>query len=354
MRRIDRIKEMHTKAFLGETDYIPLTIKVEDSDTKQFSAWDIVMNHELALEVGLDELKLYKQVNSDWVPNIDITNSYQDILVPSMFGAKLFNAKDFYPMPVPCINDIKQIRDYSLENINIYTPLMEQAIKHFDFLRLRVSEDIEVLAPTVTSPLDYAINMRGGDFYIDMLIQSEISQNFLMLLTELIIKEIKIFKEIAGEPNDSYITKRGLHFPGIRIACDSIVNLSPTMIQEFIFPVFKRLSQEFKRVLVHFCTSPAPSTHVLPTLMKCPYVTGVDNWQGYRTFFDDGGIDLLQEKLSICTDIPQDKLDEELKAPFFTQAKRRGGRGLFVSTSVSSINEGKELYHKWQELFLGK
>lgn len=344
------IKQRNREAFLAESDYIPLKIFILNPDLPNINRWEITMEPAKSLEFGLAENKYNRQLSTDWFPYL--TTYYQDIIIPSLFGAELFEEyKAQNPMPNPCFENIEQTDQFELDTMNIHMPLMDQALEHHRSLLDQVPDDIKVTAPTVTSPLDYAVNMLGGNFFMDMVTQPERVKRFLALITELIIKKIRLFKEISNEPDTEYITNRGLFLPGIRVACDSMVNLSPDMIEEFITPFFQRMAEEFTHVLVHYCTTPTPSGHVFDVLRNCPGIIGVDNWQGYRTFFTSQNERMLQDKLTILTDIPADMLWQELETPFFKDVKRKGGRGLIVSTVVSTVEEGQLLYDQWQAYF---
>ena len=346
----ETIRQRNRDAFLAESDYIPLKIMVPNPDLPKINRWEITMEPDKALEFGLAETRYCRELSTDWFPYL--TTYYQDILIPGLFGAELFDGfKDKNPMPKPCFEDIQEVDRFQLEDMDTRSPLMEQALDFHRTLLSQVPEDLEVTAPAVTSPLDYAVNMRGGDFFVDMVIEPERAKRFLALITELIIQKIRLFKDVSNEPDDEYLTNRGLFLPGIRVACDSMVNLSPAMIEEFMSPFFIRMAEEFTRVLVHYCTTPAPSGHVIGVLKKCPGVFGVDNWQGYRTLFKAEDEEMLQDQLTVLTDIPADKLWEELETPFFKDVKRKGGRGLIVSTTANTVDEGKCLYDQWQAYF---
>lgn len=48
--------------------------------------------------------------------------------------------------------------------------------------------------------------------------------------------------------------------------------------------------------MLHYCCKQAPSGHVLPALTQGNFVIAVDNWQGFKTFFNKEE-DMLQEKI---------------------------------------------------------
>ncbi len=345
--RFEEIRNIHEDAYLAKADYIPICIQVKNSEAVGISRWEAFLDPSKALMSWLNTIKQSRQVKSDWIPNITIY--YQYVLIPSLFGAKLYNAEGYNPIIKPFIDDDWSIKGLFCKDIEFSSDLIEKAVKHFSYLMERTHCDVVVIPPNPISPLDQALDMRGGDFYCDLVLEPELCLEFLMFLTELLIKQVKLFKRICNEPNDRHTTCRGQSYPGLRVAADSLVNLSPDMIRRFAFPVFERLATEFGRILVHYCTRPTPCSHVLPVLAECPYVTGVDNWQGYKTLFGENEKGMMQEQLSICTDISAANLLEELQEPFFTEVRRKGGRGLLLTVHADSVDEGKQIYDRWLE-----
>ncbi len=205
------------------------------------------------------------------------------------------------------------------------------------------------------SPLDYAVMMRGGDFYMDLILEPRLAAQFMEIIADVTISTIKIFKKELSEPLCKQTTIRGFHFPGIRLTGDAVVNLSPDLIRKFMFPIYDKFARELGEVMLHYCTSPAPSGHVIPVLIESGSVRCVDNWHGYRSFFGPDKKGYLQTKISFCTDLepasitPPQKLlfgDDE----FFTSVPRKGGRGIAATVTVSDIEEGRELYSRWLEV----
>ena len=60
-------------------------------------------------------------------------------------------------------------------------------------------------------------------------------------------------------------------------------------VRAMLIAFFKKFADEFGYVMLHYCSTPAYSGHILNTLIECPYVKCVDNWQGYKTLFNEQG-----------------------------------------------------------------
>jgi hypothetical protein len=160
----------------------------------------------------------------------------------------------------------------------------------------------------------------------------------------------------------------------VRVAADALVNLSPSMIREFCWPVFRRLEQELGKVLVHYCPAPGQKYyHVLKAVLECDSVLGVDT-SGGVDYFDspDNPMRLVPggtlfadcafasppkypNSASRSTNI--NRFQERELAQIedwllgdFMQLSRSGKRGLVLRTSVNTVEEGRELFAFWQHL----
>lgn len=345
---------LHQDAFMGKTDYIPLAIKVCAEKLTDFGVWDCMRNPEKLVKQFIlgnrDTLKL----NSDWIPVIE--SNFLELLIPSLYGAKSYESPGGLIDIRTCFDDITDTE--RIGEVDLNGGEMENALKHLRYLMANRIEGVEVLMSRFMSPMDYAVTMRGGDFYLDLMLEPELCEAFLNHLADTTIKVMKLFKKELNESMDSQITLRGFSFPGIRITGDSIVNLSPELIRKFTFPIFKKFADEFGQVMLHYCTTPAPTGHVLPVLAECPYVKCVDNWQGYRTFFGPKETFMHQDKISICTDLNTEELidldkffDEQ---PFYSKVPRKNGRGILATVYVQSLEEGQRLYYNWRNYFIKK
>lgn len=304
---------------------------------------------ELVVKDAIETQAPKLEYESDFVPFVE--SNFLECLVPSLFGATAYESAGGFIDVKPVFSDAEELE--KLKVPDLMGGMMPMALEHLRYVKDHAPEWLAVQTSRMLSPLDAAVVMRGGDFYLDLAAEPEIAVHFLDVLTETTIRVIKLMKDVIGQPYHEGITIRGLHFPGLRITNDAIVNLSPAMIQEMYFPCLKKFKAEFGYLMLHYCCKPAPSGHVLPALAQGNYVTAVDNWQGFQTFFQKEE-DMLQEKIAICTDLPFETLmnfeDYAKETPFFSQVHRKGGRGLTISTCAPSVEEAKRLWKKWQKL----
>ena len=343
------LKQLHYDVFAGKTDYIPLLIKIDNPGHGFKSDLECKNNPQYVIDNYHAQYGETLKLKSDIVPIIE--SDFTMTLVPSIFGASFHEVGGTYD-PKPLITDIRQTYDFG--EIDIYGGFFEKAMSHLRYLKANKPDEALLQITRFPSPLDLAVVLRGGDFYSDLLIEPEASLDFMKLLTDISIRLIKVFKNEIGQPLDESCTLRGLHFKGLRLTGDAVVNLSPAMIKDIMCPVYKGFEDEFGSVMLHYCTVPSPAFHVVAAFAEGGGVTAVDNWQGLDTLIDLSSDDLYQDKVAMCFDISKDSIFDivdYMQHPFFSNVKRRGGRGLTASVHADNLYEGKRLYDIWQNYF---
>ncbi len=366
--RIEQIKACHKAAFHSEPGYIPLSIRVSNPADDQraglkkasdflraakadvsFSWWEALHDVRVCLEMGMKSIALCCRVDSDWLPFVRM--AYQDVLVQSLFGAEIHDNSGMMPDTKSYIHDIGVVRQLAMPGR--FDGLTGKALEDYRYLRENLPEEVEVIPIFMMDPFGIAVTLRGSDFYADLIAEPELSNRFLQIITDVVIDLIAYFKKEAGQGEREYITNRGLYLPGFRVASDYMIHLSPTMIRDFMFPLFERIAGAFGPVLIHYCTEPQDTSHVLPTLLECDAVLGVDTWQGYDSLVGFDKRHRLQEKLVICTDISPPASVSEIRSLLRSdifQLAIEGKRGLLVSTEVPDVDSGNRLYEMWREV----
>ena len=347
MPKIDEnLRARHHEAYQGRCREIVFNV-FPPTVRHGISYWEAANRPEKALERGLRLLEGRRGVVTDWVPVI--ANPYGDMLVPDLFGARIAEVPgvDSKPMCYPCVDSPAEALSHPPSSLD--TSWVDRARKTLSFLAEQAPDDVYILAPSMYCPLDYALNMRGGNFLMEMLLEPGAAADFLRLIGDLTIRLILDFKRLLGEPEKEMVTIRGHCFPGIRLACDSMVNLSPQMIEEFMFPALERFAETLGPVLVHCCTEPSEAGHVFSPLEICPAVLGFDSWQGVE-FHEQRGWLTGPRKLSIAADfsVEHRPRKEELEDLGPAGSHVNGGRGLLLSTLASSARTATEIAETWQ------
>jgi len=343
------LKQMHYDVMAGKTDYIPLMINMERNDEKPITRWEATYNPQKLIDAVCYNRSMELEFPTDRV--VTVESDFQETIIPCMFGATPCEMPDGNIDARPILASIDEA-----ENLQINYEPLERALEHAKYLKANAPDNLNVAVTRFMAPLDYAMVMRGGDFYMDLILEPEKCVKFLNRILDVTLDSIKYLKNAVNEDYREHITanKRGICIRGTRMSGDAFVNLSPAMIEEIVLPLFKRVREELGGLFVHFCTTPFPAWHVMPTLAKNPgIVDGVDNWQGYASFFNND-TDALQDKVSMCFDVDFEQVENIeafMQLPLFRDVKRNGGRGIFLATSTDDIEKAKRLYDRWRRYF---
>ncbi len=348
-------KRLFERVFHAQTAYVPLLVNVRMPEQPRASTpWLRMRDPSAALAHAVYGQSDSARVGSDFTPFVE--SGFVECLVPTLFGAQAYEAPGGYADVRPVFTGIEQAAQAQADPDG---GLMGAALDHLRFLRANAPPEWLVCMSRFMSPLDNAVVLRGGEFYADLLESPELAGAFLNNIADVTLACMRRFLGVLGEePRGSRLTVRGLWFPGLRLSGDAVVNLSPSVIRGIMFPLYRRFADEFGAVMLHYCCTPSPSGHVLPVLAEGCGITCVDNWQGYKTLFNERQDGLAQERVGICTDLPKEAVaDPEslfTREPLFADVPREGGRPLTVSVGVSSVDEGRRLYNGWRDFFARK
>lgn len=318
-----------------------LCVNAPTDNPRPYTNYEALLDPQKCIDNYINAFKNTIEVGSDMIPFVE--SNFLEVLIPSIFGAETHVSPGDLIDVKPIFTDIYETE--KIGEIDIFSGEMENAIKHLTYIKENAPEYLYVNPTRQLSPLDCAIVLFGGEFYTELYAEPELALAFMDKITDVTIKVIKEFKKVINQPLDEMITPRGYLFNGIRLTGDAVVNLSPAMIEEIMCPMYKKFEKEFGSVMLHYCTTPAPSTHVLPALINGGGVSWVDNWQGYKTLLKEE--DYLNTKMGICTDISSDfVLGEEIKDDKFFTIER----SLVASSGCTSVEHGKKVFGKWNEL----
>jgi hypothetical protein len=249
-------------------------------------------------------------------------------------------------------------------------PLVAEAVQYF---RKHAPDGLVVCKPPETAPIEAAISAFGSGLFAAFYTDTDLAVKALDLFTENFIEVNRHFKRLLGEPPEETVTYSGTIVPGIRLAADTLVNLSPDMIRRFINPTWERIAEAFGGVLVHYCPSPDEKYyHVIEPTLDCPVVIGIDQSAGVEYLETKDNPQRLVENTTFVTEVAFRKagaVEVEDKAtninrltPIdwaqmeswwrsdFVQLSARKKRGLILRARVDSIGEGQELYGRWREI----
>ncbi len=340
--------DLYKDVFSGKTNYIPFLVWPVWPDMPTVDElWDDLPG---VLHRVPAAIEAKRKIGSDWIPTYGV-GTHQCIAIPSIYGCDVVKLHGSDPICKSGFTSIDQILDLGIPDIK--GAVIDRLFTDLAILKEFVDKyGYELSYPVTVSPLDIAQLMLGEEFMLLLLTEPEKVKRLLANLSEAAINLIKMVKAQIGQKLDEYITGKGIYQPGFRMACDSIVNYSPEIIQEFVLPVFDMFSKELGAMNVHYCTEPTESGHVLPVFLNQKSVIAVDNHQGPEVFWLGEKPLKCEERMVIITTLEldtKDKIDAFIaRKPVQACLKGQSG-GLIVATNVQSVEDGRLLFNYWQE-----
>lgn len=356
----------HGEMFAGRGTYVPLGLSLRNAFS--INRFEYLHDPEALLANELAKASAQAAIGSDIVPCLVVR--HDPVVLPLLFGGEVANVGG-RPMFEPFLPDLESL---PLAVPSLDAGIASQVYRTLEFFRSRAPAGMFVCKPPQLDPFDAALLMRGSDLLLEMVEQPAAVERLLRVVTEAFVALETRFKSIVGEPRHQSVTYLGTVIPGVRVAADSLVNLSPEMIRRFCFPIFERLAREFGGVLVHYCPSPVLKYyHVLATLCECPSVIGIDT-SGGIDYFDHpdnpARLDPRLTQVADCalrrTETPSNVPDRHPNINRFTvrpwagvpawlggdymTRHRTQGRGVVLRATVDSIEEGRELLELWRGL----
>ena len=342
-------RDLYARVFAGEEDRIPLIVTPKSSSKP--TAEELMADPGAAAKRACDRMADKVEVDADWIPSIGL-GWFQYITVPSLYGAKPIYLDGSSPIFEPLFESVAEAA--RADSPALTSPMFDRMTATFDALQEALPEGFYLhFAPTV-SPLCIAQFMvPRTDFLEALYLEPDAALTFLMNLTEVCIETIKVIrKKLKAKNLYGMITNRGIYYPGWRLPCDSLVNLSPEHLRVFALPFLERFGEELGQLCIHYCSKPAPSEHVLPVLCESDHVSAVDTWQGPDAFMGDDAPGRLQSKVALLFDVdlstPQ-KMDSFLDWEPVRTVPRRNGRGIVIHTTAPTAAEGRRIYEAWRE-----
>ena len=321
------------------------------------------LNPEPFLEYQAKVLADTLAVGSDLLPVVAI-NHLGDAVLTSMFGAELFmpeNAsatlQDIGPTPMPMFSDIEAVA--SLEMPAMDAGIMPDVDRMALYYRAALPEWVHVVAPMPAGPFSTAMELRGSNIMLDMIERPDLVHRFINLCARLLAGVERHVRQLIHSPLDRHISNFGILGTGLRLGEDSMVNLSPTMIEEFCLPAFAAVNDICGGCgHVHFCSLPhSRFEHIYPVLADSPQVAVLSSQFGFEYYQDH--LDELRGRLAIesfygdayryvCTKYGSFRDWAKEFVPRF-----KNESGLVLYCQVASVDEARELWAVWQEAHQG-
>ncbi|VGO19060.1 uroporphyrinogen decarboxylase/cobalamine-independent methonine synthase family protein [Pontiella sulfatireligans] len=346
--QINGCKKLYAEVFQGITGRIPLIITPPcgaEPDKKE-----LVLHTEAAMAQVAAARQPKVEAKSDWIPTVNF-GWYQCIAVPSLFGAEPFYPAGSEPIIEPIFSSMEGA--VAAGTPELAGPIIDQMFNSLQTALKHLPAGFALSFPPSASPFDLAqLLLPADEFMVSLIYEPDATMQFLNNLTDLCLELTdQVRSQLAGTTSE-HITNRGTSFHGHRLPSDSIVNLSPDLIRAFVLPILNRYSDRYGNLMIHYCSKPAPSGHILPVLCECAAVKAVDTWQGPDAFIGDDINVRLQSKTALLFDVDlttEEKMDNFLTWEPIRNVARKNGRGLVIETTAPSIEAAHEIYSMWQK-----
>lgn len=360
----ERVRALHRAVFRRESGYVPLGISLRGLFS--VNEYRYFVDHRALFDHELEKALAVRAIGSDMIPTAVLR--FDHVVLPSMFGAEVEDIGGF-PWVKPCLA-LEDARKLALPPLD--SGIVPRVLEAIEYFRKHAPEGVAICTPPETAPIEVAVGLFGGELFSGFYSEPALVHRALDIFTENFIQVAKLFKRLLDEPPREKVTYLGTWIPGIRVAADSIVNLSPAMIREFINPTWLRIAEELGGVLVHYCPSPKEKYyHVIEPTLDCPAVIGIDQSGGVEYLDSPDNPARMAERTTFAADVGfcragvaqgedrgvninrLQRIDwrsiPSWCAGDFVQLSRSRRRGLVLRTQVDSIAEGRELYGLWQE-----
>ena len=195
--------------------------------------------------------------------------------LPSCLGLKqeIFPDEDPWLRETLTKRQIERIQPEDLENIRV-KGLVPTAVKYIRYFRTKLEEKASVYVSFTWGPFSLAHLIRGDKIFIDLYRDPDFVHHLMRITTRLYIKASAILKESAGEPkHQGYHGSYYMDNSGVWSNEDTIVLLSPTLAEEFVFPYLRRAYKPFGGAVIHLC---GRTDHLLEPLLDIPEIKGIN------------------------------------------------------------------------------
>jgi hypothetical protein len=358
--RFARIAERHLKASCWQPqDYIPLGIIVNDPAHLRGISYRRWLEPEPFFEAQAKVLRDTLLVGSDLLPSLGM-NHLGDVLIPTMFGARLFvpeemgeSAQDTGATPWPILSDIEEVDD--LRSPDLSAGLMPQFAEIARLWLAWAPEWVQVVTPFPLGPFSLAMELRGSELLVDLFDDPQRCHRLLRICAETQIRTERHLQGILGTRQAAPLSNFGVRTRGRRIGDDSIITLSPEHIRQFAVPYLEMIARELGPATIHFCTLPDhPADQVFEPLAHSSLISTASSQFAFQYY--EGHLSSLRGRLSIeslygaARAYLTDRWGSfgDWAREFVPRFKNQSGLVLYVF-DVTSVEEGRELWSIWQE-----
>ena len=254
----DKRIQAHRKFFLGtEKDFL-LGVRIRPLVPNPYSYMECVESPQKALETALRFLEPSLTLDSDFVPCLYPVQFRMIHPIPSLFGCTMDIVADDVRV-VPIVGHIGQVRDMCVPSLD--QGILPKVVEHLEYYRRHGPPGMPIAPPSEQSPFVIAYQLRGDVIFLDLIDHPEEVKMLLELITDTFILVERLYKTVLEEDNGYRASFQYMFVPGLRVAADSDVMLSPEFIEEFEMPYLERIADEFGPLAIHYCGNDVTTGH---------------------------------------------------------------------------------------------
>lgn len=289
--RIRQIRKLHLDTFAWKGDHIPMALLCAD-EKNTIRSYPGIEDPLPFFALKVRNLIECATFSSELIPTVSL-DYFGDSVLPSMLGctiempeqgASVQDAAYVGPWILPVIRDMKAVWDLEMPGLDAgYCPT---ALEAAAFFREQLPENVNLSTIWKIEPFTLAALLRGNDIYTDFYDYPEEVHHLLDFCTDLLIMVEKALRRVSRHSDNDNISHWGIVSPGIRLNGDSILNLSPALLREFVLPSWKKLADAFGGpVYNHYCSTYASrGLHLFDAIWDCPHVAGLSTQVGVEYY----------------------------------------------------------------------
>ncbi len=268
-----------------KTDYLPLLLSGAPAKEKQkycLHDSEIYCRYNLKEQFHDKEKMLFEKL----IYLLSIAKSRSDAqltvrtemgagFLPSTLGLKqrIFEEKDPWLQQRLTKKQISQLEAEALEDID-KKGFMPQALEYIEYFKSILKEKSSICLSYTWGPFTLAHLIRGDDIFIDLYDDPKFVHHLMEISTHLYVKGSFAIKRAIGEPlNQGYHGSFYMSNSGVWSNEDTAVLLSPSHLEEFVFPYLREAFKPFGGAVVHFC---GRADYMLDSLLNLPEVKGLN------------------------------------------------------------------------------
>lgn len=195
--------------------------------------------------------------------------------LPSILGLKqkIFVEKDPWLRERLSKEEISKLEPEEINNID-KKGFMPRVLDYIDYFKTMLGGKASVYISYTWGPFSLAHLIRGDEIFTDLYDDPKFVHHLMEISTCLYVKSLRLLKKATGEKaNCGYHDNFYMGTSGVWSNEDTAVLLSPSHLEEFVFPYLRKAYKPFGGAVVHFC---GKADYLLDPLLDLPEIKGLN------------------------------------------------------------------------------